>query len=119
MHWHRTEKGPPPLIGEIFENDNSACAPFLDATRKITYAVSVQLRCSFRLYPAPGQRAALAKAFGCARVVFNDGLRARQEAHQAGQPYVTDADLSARLTAAKATPERAWLRESCSRPWRT
>ena len=76
---------------------------------KIKYGVSVQLRYSFRLYPTPGQRMALARAFGCARVVFNDGLRARQEAYQAGQPYLTDADLSARLTAAKATPERAWL----------
>jgi putative transposase len=51
----------------------------------------------------------LARAFGCARVVFNDGLSARQAAHEAGLPYVTDAELSARLTAAKATPERAWL----------
>ena len=54
---------------------------------------------------------ALARAFGCARVVFNDGLRARQQARQAGQPYLTDAELSARLTAAKATPGRAWLGE--------
>ena len=69
----------------------------------------MQLRYNYRLYPAPGQRAALARAFGCARVVFNDGLRARQEARQGGQPYPTDAELSARLTAAKATPERAWL----------
>ncbi len=44
-------------------------------------------------------------------MVFNDGLRARQEAHAAGLPYPTDADLPARLTAAKATPERAWLGE--------
>ena len=44
-------------------------------------------------------------------MVFNDGLRARQEAFAAGRPYVTDAELSARLTAAKATPERAWLGE--------
>jgi putative transposase len=53
----------------------------------------------------------LARAFGCTRVVFNDGLRARQEAHAAGRPYVTDAELSAWLTTAKATPERAWLGE--------
>jgi putative transposase len=39
------------------------------------------------------------------------GLRARQEAHAAGRPYITDAELSARLTASKATPERAWLGE--------
>ncbi|MER7900224.1 helix-turn-helix domain-containing protein [Streptomyces sp. NPDC096046] len=30
----------------------------------------MQLRYAFRLYPDPGQRTALAKAFGCARVVF-------------------------------------------------
>ena len=71
----------------------------------------MQLRYNYRLYPTPGQCSALARAFGCARVVFNDGLRARQEAYQAGRPYITDSELSARLTAAKATPERAWLGE--------
>jgi putative transposase len=71
----------------------------------------MKLRYNYRLYPTPGQRAALARAFGCARVVFNDGLRARQEARAAGLPYLTDAELSARLTAAKATPERTWLGE--------
>ena len=71
----------------------------------------MKLRYNYRLYPSPGQRIALARAFGCARVVFNDGLAARQDAHQAGLPYPTDGELSARLTAAKATPERAWLGE--------
>ena len=71
----------------------------------------MQLRYNYRLYPTPGQRAALARAFGCARVVFNDGLRIRAQAHEAGLPYVTDRELSARLTAAKKTPERAWLGE--------
>ena len=45
----------------------------------------------------------MARAFGCARVVFNDALAARRDAHEAGLPYPTDAELSARLTAAKAT----------------
>ena len=71
----------------------------------------MRLRYNYRLYPTLSQRAALARAFGCARVAFNDGLRARQEAHAAGLPYVSDRELSARLTAAKATPERAWLGE--------
>ena len=71
----------------------------------------MRLRYNYRLYPAPAQRLALARAFGCARVVFNDGLHLRREAHAAGLPYVTDAELSARLTIAKATPERAWLGE--------
>jgi putative transposase len=78
---------------------------------EIEYNSDMQLRYNYRLYPTPGQRAALARAFGCARVVFNDGLRARQEARAAGRPYLTDGELSARLTAAKATPERAWLGE--------
>jgi putative transposase len=71
----------------------------------------VQLRYNYRLCPAPAQCAALARAFGCARVVFNDGLRIRQEAHAAGLRYPADAELSARLTTAKAAPERAWLGE--------
>ena len=71
----------------------------------------MQLRYSYRLYPVPGQRQALAQAFGCARVVFNDALAAREAAYQAGEPYLTDAQLSARLTIAKRTPERAWLGE--------
>jgi len=73
------------------------------------YAGRVHLRYSFRIYPTPGQQQSLARAFGCARVVFNDALRTRQQAHAAGLPSLTDAELSARLTAAKATPERAWL----------
>ncbi len=73
---------------------------------------TVQLRYSFRLSPTPGQRQALAQAFGCARVVFNDALRARQDAYAAGLPYISDGDLSKQvITAAKQTPERAWLGE--------
>ena len=71
----------------------------------------VQLRYNYRLDPWPRHRAALGKAFGCARVVFNDGLHARQQAHKAGRPYLTDSELSARLTVAKKTPERQWLGE--------
>ena len=71
------------------------------------YRENMQLRYNYRLDPQPRHRAAFAKAFGCARVVYNDALTARQEARQAGQPYPTDAQLSAQLTAAKATPQRA------------
>ena len=69
----------------------------------------MQLRYSYRLYPDAAQRGALARAFGCARVVFNDALAARQTAHAAGLPYIPDGVLSAQLTASKQTPERAWL----------
>ncbi|MBE1605872.1 RNA-guided endonuclease InsQ/TnpB family protein [Actinopolymorpha pittospori] len=72
----------------------------------------MQLRYNYRVYPTPGQRIGLARAFGCARVVFNDGLRLRQRAREAGEKYICDAELSARvITEAKRTPERAWLGE--------
>jgi putative transposase len=71
----------------------------------------MQLRYSFRLYPTVGQRSSLARAFGCARVVFNDALRAREDARAAGLPFPRAAEVSKRLTEAKKTPERAWLGE--------
>jgi putative transposase len=74
----------------------------------------VQLRYNYRIYPTPGQQIALARAFGCARAVFNDGLRAREQARQAGLPYLNNAELSRRLTLAKHRPERAWLNEVSS-----
>jgi putative transposase len=76
----------------------------------------VQLRYSYRLYPAPGQQIALARAFGCARLVFNDALAARRAAHEAGEKYPSDKAVSARLTQSKGTPEREWLSEVSSVP---
>ncbi|NGO71617.1 RNA-guided endonuclease InsQ/TnpB family protein [Streptomyces boncukensis] len=75
----------------------------------------MQLRFNYRLDPTPGQRIALARAFGCARTVFNDGLRIRQAAHARGLPNIKDTDLQKQvITAAKQTPERAWLAEVSS-----
>ncbi|MCT9005572.1 RNA-guided endonuclease InsQ/TnpB family protein [Streptomyces rhizosphaerihabitans] len=72
----------------------------------------MQLRYAFRLYPDAAQQTALARAFGCARVVFNDAVRAREDARKAQQPFPTAGQLSTRLiTQAKRTPERSWLGE--------
>ncbi|MFF6953486.1 RNA-guided endonuclease InsQ/TnpB family protein [Streptomyces iakyrus] len=72
----------------------------------------MQLRYAFRLYPDVAQQAALARAFGCARVVFNDAVRAREDARKAGQPFPTAGQLSRKLiTEAKRTAERSWLGE--------
>lgn len=49
------------------------------------YVERVLVRYRYRAYPTPGQAALLARTFGCARVVFNDALRARQDAHAAGE----------------------------------
>ena len=70
----------------------------------------MQLRYNFRVYPTLGQRAALARTFGCARVVYNDALRIRKDAHAAQLPFPKSGDLSKLLiTQAKRTPEREWL----------
>ncbi|MFE2472077.1 RNA-guided endonuclease InsQ/TnpB family protein [Streptomyces mirabilis] len=72
----------------------------------------MQLRYVFRLDPGPAQCEALARAFGCARVVFNDGLRAREGARAAGVPMPSMAELSRTvITEAKRAPGRAWLGE--------
>ncbi|WP_327422327.1 transposase [Streptomyces sp. NBC_01527] len=70
----------------------------------------MRLRYSFRLYPNGPQCSALARAFGCARVVYNDALRARETARVEGAPFPKTGDLSKLLiTDAKKTTERAWL----------
>lgn len=70
----------------------------------------MQLRYNYRAYPDAAQCRALARAFGCARVVWNDCLRDRKQAHAVGLPYVKSAELSRlRITQAKCTAERAWL----------
>ena len=74
-------------------------------------------RYRYRAYPDRGQVAALARVFGCVRVVFNDVVAARQAAHRAGEPFPTAGELSGRLlTEAKRTPERAWLAEVSAVP---
>ncbi|MET7541470.1 RNA-guided endonuclease TnpB family protein [Streptomyces sp. NPDC005507] len=75
----------------------------------------MQLRYSFRLYPTRGQQAALGRAFGCARVVYNDAVRARRTAYEHKLPFPRTGALSRILiTEAKKTPERAWLGEVSS-----
>ncbi|MCM3687658.1 transposase [Kocuria rosea] len=58
----------------------------------------------------------MARVFGCVRVMFNDALAAREFARWNGAPIPTHVELSAALTVAKTTPERAWLAEVSSVP---
>lgn len=72
------------------------------------------VRYRYRAYPTPGQEQTLARVFGCARVVYNDALRTRQNAHAAGEK-VSDTEVQRRvITAAKLTEQRAWLAEVAS-----
>nr|WP_257226625.1 transposase [Rhodococcus opacus] len=74
----------------------------------------MQLRYQYRVYPTPGQQDMLARSFGCARVVFNDCLRIRQAAYASGVKLSDTAVQKQVVTAAKKTPERAWLGEVAS-----
>jgi putative transposase len=78
------------------------------------YAGHVIVRYRYRLSPGPGQEQMLARTFGCARVVFNDCLRLRDDLHAAGEK-VSDTEIQRRvITVAKTTPERSWLGEVAS-----
>jgi putative transposase len=68
----------------------------------------------YRLDPTPSQRQALARGFGCARVVCNDALAERQRAFAASEK-LSDSEVQRRaVTLAKKSPERAWLAEVAS-----
>jgi len=74
----------------------------------------VQVRYRYRIYPSPGQQQALARVFGCARVVYNDCLRLRDACYAAGE-NISDTEVQRRVvTLAKHTPEREWLGEVAS-----
>jgi putative transposase len=65
------------------------------------------VRYRYRINPTGVQRQALARAFGCARVVYNDALAERQRAFQAGE-RISDTEIQRQvITQAKRTPERA------------
>ena len=69
------------------------------------------MRYRYRIEPTPAQRQMLARVFGCARVVFNDALRVRDQAYRAGVK-LSDSEIQRQvITAAKQTVERGWLTE--------
>ena len=77
--------------------------------RRMACSDAVLVRYRYRLRPMPGQQQALAQVFGCARVVFNDSLRLREECHEAGEK-VSDTEIQRRVIAlAKPPPSgRGW-----------
>jgi putative transposase len=72
------------------------------------------VRYRYRIDPTGVQRQALARAFGCARVVYNDALAERRRAYLAGEK-LSDSEVQRRVvTLAKKSPERPWLAEVAS-----
>ena len=100
----------------VQRGNNMPATPVLVVSvhRLTWYSGRVLARYRYRVYPSPSQEMMLARTFGCARVVFNDCLRLREESHAAGEK-ISDTDVQRRVvTLAKATPERAWLGEVAS-----
>jgi putative transposase len=78
------------------------------------YVQWVLVRYRYRAYPTLVQAQLLARTFGCARVVFNDALRARADAYAAGET-ISDTQVQRQVvTLAKSTPARQWLGEVAS-----
>ena len=72
----------------------------------------MQKRFKYRIYPHPHQKQALARTFGCARVVWNDALVLKQEAWKERKENLSiNALMQLCITQAKQTPERAWLKQ--------
>jgi len=70
---------------------------------------AVLVRYRYRLRPTTRQQMTLAQVFGCARVVYNDSLRLRQQSRAADEK-ISDSEVQRRvITLAKLTPEREWL----------
>ena len=68
----------------------------------------------YRLYPTDEQRKILAQTFGCARFVYNWGLRLRTDAYSNENKRLYYSDTSAMLTDLKKQDDRTWLNEvSC------
>jgi len=75
--------------------------------------IGMQLRYRYRCYPSPAQQQALARSFGCARVVWNDALALSNKLYGEGQKYPGSSALMALvITNAKRTPERQWLADA-------
>ena len=71
----------------------------------------------YRCYPTPSQRQMLARTFGCARFVYNWGLRLRTDAYRQRGEHLFYRDTSAALTQLKQQPAYGWLNEvSCVPP---
>ncbi len=68
----------------------------------------MKARYQYRIYPRPTQIELLAKAFGCARVVWNDSLWIYKNAQKLGLPRPKDVDKLVILKQRKLSLERGY-----------
>jgi putative transposase len=77
----------------------------------------MKARYSYRIYPNDIQKKALAKLFGCVRVVGNDSLGHCLQLREQGNKKPSHADWQKLfITQAKKTKEREWLKEVSNIP---
>ncbi|QWY75595.1 MAG: helix-turn-helix domain-containing protein [Ferrovum myxofaciens] len=74
----------------------------------------IQRAYRYRFYPTPDQADQLARSFGCARWIYNWGLKERSTAFYNNGQRVYYKDLAARLKGLKQDPETSWLSEVSS-----
>ena len=65
----------------------------------------------YRCYPTPGQSHTFARTFGCARFVYNWGLRLRTDAYRQRGQHLFYRETSAALTTLKQQEATVWLNE--------
>ena len=95
-------------------DDVSASTVVILLSHRPNIVSGMLVRYRYRIDPTGVQRQALARAFGCSRVVYNDALAERQRAFAAGEK-LSDTEIQRRvITRAKRIPERAWLAEVAS-----
>ncbi|HEX8731151.1 MAG TPA: RNA-guided endonuclease TnpB family protein [Ktedonobacterales bacterium] len=70
----------------------------------------------FRCYPTGAQAVVLARTFGCARFVYNWGLKLRTDAYYDRHEKIGYHEASAALTELKRQPDTTWLNEVSSVP---
>ncbi|MEG3436059.1 RNA-guided endonuclease TnpB family protein [Pannus brasiliensis CCIBt3594] len=77
----------------------------------------MKARYRYRIYPTDSQKHALAKLFGCVRVVWNDTLAYCESLYRGGEKKPKGSELQKRfITIAKKTEEREWLGEVSAIP---
>jgi hypothetical protein len=111
---------PTPILGHQDQlhvegsHDGSASTVVVILSHRPNILSGMLVRYRYRIDPTGVQRQALARAFGCARVVDNDALAERRRADLAGEK-LSDSEVQRSVIAlAKQTPERARLAEVAS-----
>ena len=75
----------------------------------------IQKSYKFRFYPTKQQAEQLAKEFGCARFIWNQGLIRREYAYQQWGVSLSSAyDISSQITRLKKLESHAWLKDASS-----